>query len=67
MKYELEIDRYISGQHLEFGQKQPILSASVDVDKMLLYSSYMQTTCIRKHNEQCQDNYLAAMLAGVFS
>jgi len=34
---------------------------------MLLYSSHMQTTCTRKHNEPSQDSYLAATLAGVFS
>jgi len=45
----------------------PILSASIGVDKMLLYSSRMQTTCTRKHNEPSQDSYLAATLAGVFS
>ena len=47
--------------------KWPILSASVGVDKMLLYSSRMQTTCKRKHNEPSQDSYLAATLAGAFS
>jgi len=33
----------------------------------LLYSSHMQTTYTRKHNEPSQDSYLAATLAGVFS
>jgi len=48
--------------------KQLILSAAVGVDKMLLYSSRMQTTCVRKDNELSQDSYLAATtLAGVFS
>jgi len=37
--------------------------ASVDVDKMLLYSSHMQTTCARKHSRP----NLVATLAGVFS
>jgi len=47
--------------------KPLILSVSVGVDKMLLYSPRMQTTCARKHNEAGQDSYLAAaMLAGVF-
>jgi len=41
--------------------------ASVGFDKMLLYTSRMQATCERKHNETSQDNYLAATLAGVFS
>jgi len=41
--------------------------ASVGVDKMLLYSSRIQTTCARKHNEPSEDSYLAAKLAGAFS
>jgi len=51
----------------QYQPKQPILSASVSVDKMLLYSSCMQTTCTRKHNEPSQDSYLVAMPAGAFS
>jgi len=47
--------------------KQPILTASVGVDKTLLYSLRIQTTCSRKHKESSQDSYLPAMLAGVFS
>ena len=47
--------------------KRPILSASVGVDKTLLYSSRMQTTCARKNNEPRQDSYLAVTLAGAFS
>jgi len=43
-----------------------ILSASVGVDKTLLYSSHIQTTCTRKHNEPSQDSYLSATLAGAF-
>jgi len=43
-----------------------IKSASVGVDKMLLYSSCIQRTWARKHNEPSQDRYLAAMLAGAF-
>jgi len=39
----------------------------VGVDKTLLYSSHMQTTCTRKRNEPSQDSYLAATLAGAFS
>jgi len=46
---------------------RPILSASVGVDKTLLYSSCTKTTCSRKHNKPSQDSYLAAMLAGAFS
>jgi len=41
--------------------KQPILLALVGIDKRLLYSLDMQTTCTRKHNEQRQDSYPAAM------
>jgi len=41
--------------------------ASVSVDKKVLYSSHMQTTYTRKHNEPSQDSYLAATLAGAFS
>jgi len=41
--------------------------ASGGVNKTLLCSSHMQTTCARKHNEPSQDSYLAAMLAGAFS
>jgi len=44
-----------------------ILSALAGVDKMLLYSSRMQTPCARKHNEPRQDSYLAATLAGAVS
>ena len=47
--------------------KQLILSAAVGVDKMLLYFSYMQTTCGSKHSKPSQDSYPAAMLAGAFS
>jgi len=32
-----------------------------------VYSSRMQTTCARKHNEPSQDIYLAATQAGAFS
>jgi len=38
------------------------LSASVGVDKTLLYCSRMQTTCARKHNKASQDSYLTATL-----
>jgi len=31
----------------QYRPKQSILSASVGVDKMLLYSSHIQTTCAR--------------------
>ena len=47
--------------------KRPILSASVVVDKTMLYSSRIQTTCARKHNKPSQNSYLAATLAGAFS
>jgi len=33
----------------------------------VLYSSCIQSSCARKHNEPSQDNYLTATLAGVFS
>jgi len=46
--------------------KRPILSASVGVDKALLYSSRIQTTCARKHNEASKDSYLTATL-GAYS
>jgi len=39
---------------------------SVGVDKTLLYSSRIQTTCARKHNEASQGSYLTAWLAGGF-
>jgi len=39
----------------------------IGVDKTLLYSSRIQTTCARKHNEASQDSYLATTLAGVVS
>jgi len=39
----------------------------VGVDKMLLYSSRIQTICARKNNEASQDNYLTATLAGAVS
>ena len=35
--------------------------------KMLLYSSHIQTTCSRKHNKASQDSCLAATLASAFS
>jgi len=54
------------GQYLGFTDIS-ILSVSVGVDKMLLYSSRMQTIYTKKHNEPSQDSYLAAMLAGAFS
>jgi len=47
--------------------KRLILSASVGLDKTLLYFSSMQTTCTRKHNEVSQDSYLAVTLACAFS
>jgi len=69
----LEIDRYIGLADIcvlpiyRYRPNWPILSASVGVDKTLLYSSRMQTTCARTHKESSQDSYLAAMLAGGFS
>jgi len=57
--YPLEIDRYIGpGWYLGFADIS--VSASVGVDKTLLYTSRMQTTCARKHNEPSQHSYLAA-------
>jgi len=47
--------------------KTLILSALVGVDKTLLYSLCIQTTCARKHNKPSQDNYFAATLAGAVS
>ena len=47
--------------------KRPILSPSIGVDKTLLYSSHIQTTCARKHNEASQDSYLTTTLAGAVS
>jgi len=53
----VEIDRYISLADIWFSSiywywpKWPILSASVGVDKTLIYSSCIQTTCGRKHNQ----------------
>jgi len=41
--------------------------ASVGVDKTLLYTSPIHTTCERKHNKPSQDSYLATMPAGAFS
>jgi len=43
------------------------LTGLVGIDKTLLYSSPMQTTCARKYNKANQDSYLAATLAGAFS
>jgi len=73
----LEIGRYISLADISpnililpiyrYRPKQPILLASVGVDKTLLYSSRIQTTCARKHNEESQDSYLTATLAGAVS
>jgi len=61
----LEIDQYIGLANLDFIDIS--VSASGGVDKMLLYSSHMQTTCARKHNKPSQDSYLAATPAGAFS
>jgi len=44
-----------------------LVSASVGVDKTLLYSPQIHTTCARKHNEPSQDSYLAATLTGTIS
>jgi len=66
-KLQLETDRYI-GRYLGFTDISIwAKTASVGVDKTLLYSPCMQTTCARKCNEPRQDSYLAATLAGVFS
>ena len=59
---KLEIDRYI-GRYLGFTN----ISASIGVDKTLLYSSRIQTTCARKHNKASQDSYLTTTLADAVS
>jgi len=59
--------RYLGFTNILVSAKTADLSASVGLDKTLLYSSHMQTTCARKHNEPNQDSYLAATLAGAFS
>ena len=69
---KVEIDRYIGHRYWVlpiylYRPKRPILSASVGVDKTLLYSSHIQTICARKHNEVSQDDYLTATLAGAVS
>jgi len=57
--------KYLSKKWLKcLGVKK---TGSVGVDKMLLHSSCMQTTCARKPNEASQDSYLTARLAGAFS
>jgi len=40
---------------------------SIGVDKTLLYSSRIQTTCARKHNEASRDSYLTITLTGAVS
>ena len=66
----MEIDRnirwYLGFTDISVSAKMADL-ASVSVDKKVLYSSHMQTTYTRKHNEPSQDSYLAATLAGAFS
>jgi len=61
-------DRPIFGfyQYIGIGQNGRI-SASIGVDKTLLYSSRIQTTCTKKHNESSQDSYLTTTLAGAVS
>jgi len=51
----------------QYRLKRPKKTASVGVDKTLLYTSRMQTICARKHNEPSQDSYLATTVAGTFS
>jgi len=70
---KLETDRYI-GRYLGFTDisisaiaKTADIIGSVGVDKTLLYSSRMQTTCARKHNEASHNNYLTVTLGGAFS
>jgi len=47
--------------------KRPnFIGLSIGVNKTLLYSSRIQTTCARKHNKASQNSYLAATLAGTF-
>jgi len=58
------IDRYI-GRYLGFTDIS--VSASIGVDKTLLYSSRIQTTCARKHNEASRDSYRTTTLSGAVS
>jgi len=53
-------------QYIGIGQNGQFYQPLV-VDKMLLYSSHIQTTCVRKHYEPSQDSYLASAPAGGFS
>jgi len=71
--FQTEIDRYIGLADMSadiwilriylYRPRRLILSASVGVDKTLLYSSRIHTICARKDNEACQDSYLTARLA----
>ena len=71
----LEIDRYIGLAYISadiwvlptyrYRPKRPILSASVRVDKTLLYSTRIQTICARKHNEASLDSYLSTLASAV--
>jgi len=73
----IEIDRYISLADISadiwvlpiywYRPKRPILSASIGVDKTLLYSSRIQTTYARRHNEASGNSYLTTTLAGAVS
>jgi len=62
----LEIDRYIGRYLGRYRSKWLILLASVSIDKTLIYSWHVQTTCARKHSKPSQDRYLAATLADAF-
>jgi len=74
----LEIDGYvglahISGRYLSFtnisvlAKTVHFIGLSQCWQNAVSYSSPIQTTCARKHNEPSQDSYLAATLAGVVS
>jgi len=64
-------DRRIFGfyRHTGIGQNGRFYrqSALIEVDKTLLYSSRIQTTCARKPNEASQDSHVTATLAGAVS
>jgi len=62
--FKLEINRYI-GRYLGF--TDILVSASIGVDKTLIYSSLIQATCARKYNEASQDSYLTTTLAHAVS
>jgi len=54
-------------RYIGIGQNNRFYWPPLGVDKTLLYSSCIQTTCARKHNEASQDSYFTATLAGAVS